>query len=75
MLGCGFVSYFREGARVVPLSPMGMLVGVTGTLLVLGSYKMLGGYYFYEGEYVPRSGRRRRGYRRRRRYDSAAYED
>ena len=75
ILGCGFVSYFREGQRVVPLSPLGMVVGITGTLIVLVSYKMLGGYYFIEGRYLPRTERQRRGYGRRRRYDSALYED
>ena len=75
VLGCGVVSYFREGQRVVPVSPMGMLVGITGALLILFFYKLLGGYYFVEGEYVTRSHRRRRRYGRRRRYDSALYED
>lgn len=76
ILGCGVVSYFREGQRVVPVSPMGMLVGIAGTLLILFFYKLLSGYYFVEGDYVTRSNRRRRAYgRRRRRYDSAVYED
>jgi len=76
VLGCGVVSYFHQGQRVVPVSPMGMLVGIAGTLLILFFYKLLGGYYFVEGEYVTRTHRRRRRYgRRRRRYDSALYED
>jgi uncharacterized membrane protein YeaQ/YmgE (transglycosylase-associated protein family) len=76
ILGCGVVSYFNEGQRVVPVSPMGMLVGISGTLLILFFYKLLGGYYFLEGEYVTRSHRQRQGYsRRRRKFDSAAYED
>lgn len=76
ILGCGVVSYFREGVRVVPVSPMGMIVGTAGTMLILFFYKMLGGYYFIEGDYVTRSQRQRIGTgRRKRRYDSAAYED
>jgi len=76
ILGCGVVSYFNEGQRVVPVSPMGMLVGIVGTLIILFFYKLLSGYYFVEGDYVTRSRRRRRSYgRRRRRYDSALYED
>jgi uncharacterized membrane protein YeaQ/YmgE (transglycosylase-associated protein family) len=76
ILGCGVVSYFNEGQRVVPVSPMGMLVGISGTLLILFFYKLLGGYYFLEGEYVTRNHRTRQGYRRRRRrFDSATYED
>jgi len=75
IMGCGVVSYFHEGQRVVPISPMGMLVGLCGTLILLFFYKLLGGYYFVEGEYVTRSHRRRRRYGRRRRYSSAVYED
>ena len=76
IMGCGVVSYFNDGQRVVPVSPMGMLVGTGGTLIILFFYKLLGGYYFVEGEYVTRANRARRGYgRRRRRFSSAAYED
>ncbi len=76
IMGCGVVSYFSEGQRVIPISPLGMLVGLLGTLIILFFYKLLGGYYFVEGEYVTRSHRRSRGRgRRRRRYSSAAYED
>lgn len=75
ILGCGVASFIRDGDRVVPISPMGMLVGIAGTLFILFFYKLLGGYYFVEGEYVTRSHRRRRGYGRQRRFDSAAYED
>ena len=74
IMGCGVVSYFNHGQRVVPISPLGMLVGLLGTLIILFFYKLLGGYYFVEGEYVTRSHRRRRGYGRRR-YSSAVYED
>jgi uncharacterized membrane protein YeaQ/YmgE (transglycosylase-associated protein family) len=75
VMGCGVVSYFREGQRVVPISPLGMFVGIAGTLLILFFYKLLGGYYFVEGEYVTRAHRRRRPAGRRKRYDSAIYED
>lgn len=76
VLGCGVVSYFNEGQRVIPVSPLGMLVGVAGTLLILFFYKLLGGYYFLEGEYVTRNHRTRKQYTRRtRRFDSAAIED
>lgn len=77
VLGCGVVSYFNDGVRVVPVSPLGMLVGTGGTLLILFFYKLLGGYYFLEGEYVSRNHRARLGYGpgRRRRTPAAAYED
>lgn len=74
IIGCGTVSYFNHGQRIVPISPLGMFVGLVGTLIILFFYKLLGGYYFVEGEYVTRSHRRSRRYERRR-YNSAAYED
>ena len=76
IMGCGVVSFFRGGERIVPISPLGMFVGILGTMLGLFVYKLLGGYYFVEGEYVTRHHRqRRRSFGRRRRYDSAIYED
>lgn len=77
IIGCGISSHFNHGQRIVPISPLGMLVGTIGTLVILFFYKMLGGYYFVEGEYVTQSHRRRRslGGRRRRKFDTAAYED
>ena len=74
IMGCGVLSYFNAGQRVIPVSPMGMLVGTGGTLIILFFYKLLSGYYFVEGDYVTRSQRRRRGTGRRR-YSSASYED
>ena len=74
VMGCGVASFFHHGARVVPISPLGMVVGIVGTLVILFFYKLLGGYYFVEGEYITRSHRQRRRYGRRR-YSSAAYED
>ena len=75
VLGCGVVSYFYQGQRVVPVSLLGMMVAIGGTLIFLFFYKLLSGYYFVEGEYVTRSQRRRRYGRRRRRYDTATNED
>ena len=66
IMGCGVVSYFNHGQRVVPISPMGMLVGLLGTLIILFFYKLLSGYYFVEGDYVTRNHRRRRRAGRRR---------
>lgn len=75
IMGCGVVSYFNAGQRVIPISPMGMLVGLVGTLIILFFYKLLSGYYFVEGDYVTRNHRRRRRGYGRRRYSSAVYED
>lgn len=74
IMGCGIVSHFTDGERIVPVSPMGMLVGVGGTLVILFFYKLLGGHYFLEGEYVARATRLRLGSSRRRR-SAATYED
>ena len=74
VMGCGVVSHFTEGERIVPISPMGMLVGVGGTLLILFFYKLLSGYYFLEGDYQTRASRLRLGYSKRRR-SAATYED
>lgn len=74
IMGCGVVSFFHQGQRVVPVNPMGMLVGLVGTLIILVFYKLLSGYYFVEGDYVTRNHRRRRSYGRRQ-HSSAVYED
>ena len=73
IIGCGLLSYFYEGQRVTPISPIGMLIGTGGAFVLLFFYRLLGGYLFVEGEAISRSHRRR--YRRRRRYDAAVYED
>ena len=76
IMGCMICSYFNNGQRIIPISPLGMFVGILGTLVILFFYKMLGGYYFVEGEYVSQSHRRRRQNRSRRgQYDAVAYED
>ena len=75
VMGCGVLSYFREGQRVIPVSPLGMLVGIAGTLMILFFYKSLTSQYFVEGDYVTRSHRQRRGGGRGRRQSTAVYED
>jgi uncharacterized membrane protein YeaQ/YmgE (transglycosylase-associated protein family) len=72
VIGCGIVSYFYEGHRVTPISPMGAVVATAGAFTLLFFYRLLGGYFFVEGDV---SVGRRRFRRRRRRYDSVAYDD
>jgi uncharacterized membrane protein YeaQ/YmgE (transglycosylase-associated protein family) len=73
VIGCGLVSYFHEGQRVTPISPLGLAVATGGAFIILFFYKLLGGYFFVEGE-VPR--RSVRSYhRRRRRYETVRYDD
>jgi uncharacterized membrane protein YeaQ/YmgE (transglycosylase-associated protein family) len=74
VIGCGCVSYFYEGQRVTPISPIGMVVAVAGAFTILFFYRMLGGYFFTEGE-IPAFFPRQHAPRRRRRYSTATYDD
>jgi uncharacterized membrane protein YeaQ/YmgE (transglycosylase-associated protein family) len=72
VIGCGVVSYFYEGHRVTPISPLGMAVATGGAFVLLFFYRLLAGYFIVEGDVsVPRKSLRRR----RRRYDAVAYDD
>lgn len=73
VIGCGIVSYFYEGQRVTPISPLGLAVATGGAFIILAFYKLLGGYFFIEGE-VPRR-RIRAPHARRRRARSVEYEE
>jgi len=73
VIGCGTLSYFYEGQRVTPISPMGLVVATAGAFIILFFYRLLGGYWFVEGE---SSGHRRlRGPFRSRRYRTPHYVD
>ncbi|REJ67311.1 MAG: GlsB/YeaQ/YmgE family stress response membrane protein [Planctomycetota bacterium] len=74
VIGCGVLTYFWEGARVTPISPIGFLVATGGAFILLFFYRLLGGYWFVEGE-LPRRRYAHRPARRGRRYDTAVYED
>ena len=50
VIGCGSVSFFYQGERVTPISPLGLLVATLGAFTLLFFYKLLGGYIFTEGE-------------------------
>ena len=71
VIGCGLVSYFYEGHRVTPITPMGAVVATAGAFVLLFFYRLLSGFIFEEGD----TRVRRRFSRRRRRYDSVAYDD
>jgi len=74
VIGCGIVSYFYEGQRISPISPLGLAVATGGAFVILFFYKLLGGYFFVEGE-VRRRRVRRPHYRRRRRAEALDYDD
>ena len=73
VIGCGLVSYFYQGERITPISPLGLAVATGGAFFLLFFYKLLGGYFFVEGE--TRRRRVRPHYRRRRHYDTVRYDD
>lgn len=52
VIGCGVVSYFVEGHRVTPISPLGFFVGTGGAFIILFFYRLLGGRFFREGEQI-----------------------
>lgn len=76
-IGCGVVSYFYEGRRVTPISPIGLAVATLGAFVILFFYRLLSGYIIQEGEDEPRRTRRRSRSRRRRRrrIEPAFYEE
>ena len=65
VIGCATLSYFYEGHRVTPISPMGFLTATAGAFVLLFFYRLLGGYWFVEGE-RPQNLRLRRSLRSRR---------
>jgi len=50
VIGCGTLSYFWEGHRVTPISPIGLAVATGGAFVLLFFYRLLGGYWFVEGD-------------------------
>jgi uncharacterized membrane protein YeaQ/YmgE (transglycosylase-associated protein family) len=64
VIGCGLLSFFYDGKRISPISPMGFVVGTGGAFLLLFFYRLLGGYFFREGVMAPPPGTRMPYYRR-----------
>lgn len=73
VIGCGLLSFFFEGKRVSPISPLGFVVGTAGAFILLFFYRVLGGYFFREGGTAPPGAARQPFYRRARR--TVTYED
>jgi uncharacterized membrane protein YeaQ/YmgE (transglycosylase-associated protein family) len=72
VIGCAILSYFYDGKRISPISPLGFVVGTGGAFLLLFFYRVLGGYFFREGGTAPPTARApyyRRRYRRDAQYD------
>jgi uncharacterized membrane protein YeaQ/YmgE (transglycosylase-associated protein family) len=73
VIGCGVWSLVDGGRRVTPISPVGLVCGTTGSLVILAFYRILGGYW--QDEAVPGRVRRRRPLRRRGYRTADYYED
>ena len=73
VIGCGILSFFYEGQRVTPISPMGFAVATAGAFIILAFYRLLAGFWFVEGDH-PRV-RLRPHPRRRRRYANYDFDD
>jgi len=73
VIGCGTLSYFWEGHRVTPISPIGLAVATGGAFVLLFFYRLLGGYWFVEGD--EQLARRVRPPFSRRSYRSSRYVD
>lgn len=72
VIGCGILTFFYNGQRITPISPLGFLVATGGAFIILAFYRLLAGYFFVEGETSPRRHIRRR---RAVRYHDAHVED
>jgi hypothetical protein len=57
--------FFWQGHRVTPISPLGFLVAIGGSFLLLFFYRLLAGRFIREGDDLPRHGLRRVAGRRR----------
>lgn len=49
VIGCGTLTFFWEGNRVQPISPLGFVAATGGAFILLLFYRLLGGYFFVEG--------------------------
>ena len=72
VIGCGVLTYFYQGQRVTPISPLGFVAATVGAFIILFFYRILSGYWFIEGDDMTRRRSRRRS---RRRMVEAGYEE
>ena len=75
VIGCGVLSFFYQGHRVTPISPLGLVVATAGSFTLLFFYRLLSGYWFVEGETRRRGFLRRPFYSRRPRTRTRYVED
>ncbi|HUG92183.1 MAG TPA: GlsB/YeaQ/YmgE family stress response membrane protein [Planctomycetaceae bacterium] len=64
VIGCGLITFFWDGQRVTPISPLGFAAATGGAFVLLFFDRLLAGTYFVEAEahdgFVHKSRRRRR---------------
>jgi uncharacterized membrane protein YeaQ/YmgE (transglycosylase-associated protein family) len=73
VIGCGLVSYFLNGQRVTPISPLGLAVATGGSFVILFFYRLLAGRFHVDGE--RRAVRVRAPHRRRRQMEVVHLDD
>jgi uncharacterized membrane protein YeaQ/YmgE (transglycosylase-associated protein family) len=73
VIGCGLVSYFMNGQRVTPISPLGLAVATGGSFIILFFYRLLAGRFYVDGE--RRAVRVRAPHRRRRQMEIVHLDD
>ena len=50
VIGCGLITFFWDGQRVTPISPLGFAAATGGAFVLLFFYRLLAGTYFVEAE-------------------------
>ncbi len=50
IIGCGTLMFFKDGARVTPISPIGFVAATVGAFILLLFYRILAGSLFVEAE-------------------------
>lgn len=51
VIGLGMLTYFSDGQKVSPISPVGFLVATGGAFVLLFFYRLLAGHFFTEGHF------------------------
>ncbi|QDT63776.1 GlsB/YeaQ/YmgE family stress response membrane protein [Calycomorphotria hydatis] len=50
LIGCGLLTFFLDGHKVTPISPLGFALGTGGAFLLLLFYRILSGSLWAESE-------------------------
>jgi len=69
LLGCGMLQYTDPGSDIRPMSHQGLVVGITGAVVLLMFFSLLGGFYTSHPAVEGQRARRRRLARQRLHFD------